>query len=141
MGRASRKRKSEPSGRVRLGGTVARDPVVRRLVYAWDQLEEGAGHVVAMAAEVPDFGPYGTDELPAAVSALEAARTHLAGGGAEVALDKLDNGARWVSRAFTLTPGGAVQAGTGEAGLALVGAVLMLRGALMDLDMAKAAAA
>jgi len=125
---------------VPLGNTIARDPVFRRIVYAWDQLEEAAGHVIAMAAEIPDFGPYGTDELPAAVSALEASRTDLAGGGAEVALDKLADGARWVSRAFTLTPGGAIQAGIGEAGLALVGAVLMLRGALMDLDMAKAAA-
>lgn len=140
MGRASRTRKSKPSGRVPLGSTIARDPVVRRLVYAWDQLEEAAGAVVAMAAEIPDFGPYGTGELPAAVSALEASRTHLADGGAEVALDQMENGARWVSRAFTITPGGAVQARVGEAGLAFAGAVIMLRGALMDLDMAKAAA-
>ncbi|MET8330917.1 hypothetical protein [Streptomyces sp. NPDC005181] len=52
-------------------------------------------------------------------------------------VDEDEDGARWVSRAFTATPRDLI--GTGEAGLAFGGSVLMLRCALLDLDEAIAA--
>ncbi|WP_331759013.1 hypothetical protein OH782_42330 (plasmid) [Streptomyces sp. NBC_01544] len=104
-------------------------PEFARITRARKALEEACAGVVQMAQGVQDFAPMGTDELPAAVAALQSSEY----------VDEDDAGACWVSRAFTATPTDLIA--TGEAGLAFGGAVLMLRGALLDLDEAIAAAA
>ncbi|MEU1599315.1 hypothetical protein ABZ468_42575 [Streptomyces sp. NPDC005708] len=80
-----------------------------------------------MAHDVQDFGPMGTPELPAAVAALVASNT----------LGEDESGARWVSRAFTAAPADLL--GTGWAGTAIRGSVMILRAALAELDESPAA--
>lgn len=99
---------------------------ITRLVNARKELEEAVQGVLEMAAGIPDLTVCGSDELPAALSALQAAEY----------VDSEEDAARWVSRAFTLTPLTARSVG-GEPVLALTGAVMMLRGALHSLDDAK----
>jgi hypothetical protein len=102
-------------------------PDIKRVVRARKVLEDACAGVVEMAQGVPDFGPMGTEELPAAIAALQSSEY----------VDEDEAGARWVSRAFTATPMSLIA--TGEAGLAFGGAVMMLRMALHDLDEALAA--
>lgn len=102
-------------------------PEYGRIARARKGLEEACASVVEMARDVDDFGPMGTDELPAAIAALESAEY----------LDEDDAGARWVSRAFTARPKDLMT--TGMAGLAFGGALLMMRAALAELDDALAA--
>ncbi|CAM5592673.1 hypothetical protein [Streptomyces abikoensis] len=100
---------------------------IAHLVSVRKQLEGAVLGVLGMAADVPDLSICGTDELPAALSALESAEY----------VDSEEDAARWVSRAFNLTPMTALKAGGGEPVLALTGAVMLLRGALHSLDEAK----
>ncbi|MGA5411617.1 hypothetical protein ACPCSC_30720 [Streptomyces lavendulocolor] len=102
-------------------------PDIGRVARARKALEDACAGVVEMAQGVPDFGPMGTDELPAAIAALQSSEY----------VDEDEAGARWVSRAFTATPMSLIS--TGEAGMAFGGAVMMLRAALYDLDDALAA--
>ncbi|MFE6639566.1 hypothetical protein ACFVFT_38370 [Streptomyces tendae] len=102
-------------------------PRTLAVLHARKNLEIAAAQVVEMAQNVQDFGPMGTDELPAAIAALESSDY----------VDEDDAGARWVSRAFTATPASLIK--TGEAGLAFGGAMFMLRSALAELDRAIAA--
>ncbi|GAA2439482.1 hypothetical protein [Streptomyces glaucus] len=92
------------------------------VAQARKNLQAAAAQVVEMARDVKDFGPMGTDELPAAIAALESSKY----------VDEDDAGARWVSRAFTATPADLIK--TGAAGLVFGGAVFMLRSALADVD-------
>lgn len=101
---------------------------VARIARARKRLEEACAGVVEMARSVKDFTGMGTDELPAAVTALASSEY----------LDEDESGARWVSNTFTATPMSLVP--KGEAALAFGGAVMMLRGALHELDKALAAA-
>jgi hypothetical protein len=103
-------------------------PEFARVARTRKALEEACAGVVEMAQDVQDFAPMGTEELPAAVAALQSSEY----------VDEDDAGARWVSQAFTATPKDMLA--TGEAGLAFGGAVIMMRGALQDLDAALAAA-
>lgn len=102
-------------------------PGYGRVVAARKALEDACASVVEMAQDVDDFGTMGTDELPAAIAALESSEY----------VDEDDAGARWVSRAFTANPPDLIA--TGMAGLAFGGAVMMMRGALYELDQALAA--
>ncbi|MEU1592827.1 hypothetical protein ABZ468_08175 [Streptomyces sp. NPDC005708] len=102
-------------------------PGYGRVAAARKALEDACASVVEMAQDVDDFGPMGTDELPAAVAALESSDY----------VDEDDAGARWVSRAFTASPVDLIA--TGMAGLAFGGAVIVLRAALAELDQALAA--
>ncbi|MEU5978513.1 hypothetical protein [Streptomyces sp. NPDC047315] len=102
-------------------------PGTAAVVKARHNLETTAAQVVEMARDVKDFGPMGTEELPAAVAALESSEY----------VDEDEAAARWVSRAFTATPADLLT--TGEAGLAFGGAMFMLRTALHNLDNALAA--
>lgn len=103
-------------------------PEYGRIAQARKALEDACASVVEMAQEVEDFGPMGTEELPAAVAALASSEY----------VDEDESGARWVSRAFTANPVNLIA--TGEAGLAFGGAVALMRAALQDLDQALAAA-
>ncbi|MER7952055.1 hypothetical protein ABTY59_32155 [Streptomyces sp. NPDC096079] len=102
-------------------------PGFGRIVKARKGLEDACRSVVEMAQDVDDFGPMGTQELPAAVAALQSSEY----------LDEDESAARWVSRAFTAMPTSLMS--TGMAGLAFGGAVLMMRAALLELDEAVAA--
>jgi hypothetical protein len=103
-------------------------PDIARVARARKALEDACAAVAEMADGVDDFGPLGTEELPAAIAALASSEY----------VDEDDAGARWVSRAFTATPVDLIA--TGEAGLAFGGAVMMMRSALHELDAALAAA-
>jgi hypothetical protein len=103
-------------------------PEYARVARARKSLEEACAAVIEMAQAVGDFGPMGTTELPAAVAALQSSEY----------LDEDESAARWVSRAFTANPMDLLP--TGEAGLAFGGAVMMMRGALHELDQALAVA-
>ncbi|RZU28268.1 hypothetical protein EV284_6434 [Streptomyces sp. BK022] len=98
-----------------------------RLAEARMGVEEACAAVVQMAKDVDDFRPLGTDELPAAIAALESSEY----------VDEDDAGARWVSRAFTATPASARTAGW--AALAFTGSMMILRAALAEVDAALAA--
>ncbi|MGW6144300.1 hypothetical protein [Streptomyces sp. NPDC055140] len=102
-------------------------PEYARVIRARKELETAITAVVETAQSVQDFGPMGTDELPAAVSALEASEH----------VDSDEGAAQWVSRAFTATPVDLLK--TGETGLAFGGSVALMRAALHDLDQALAA--
>lgn len=102
-------------------------PEFGRIARARKALEEACAGVVQMAQGVQDFGPMGTEELSAAVAALQSSEY----------VDEDESAAKWVSRAFTANPMDLLP--TGEAGLAFGGAVMMLRGALYELDQALAA--
>lgn len=99
-------------------------PGFGRIAEARKALEDACASVVQMAQDVDDFSPMGTAELPAAVAALQSADY----------VDEDDAGARWVSRSFTAHPTGLIA--TGMAGLAFGGAVMVMRGALAELDRA-----
>ncbi|OEV12980.1 hypothetical protein [Streptomyces nanshensis] len=101
---------------------------VSRIARARQSLEDACAGVVEMAQAVEDFTGMGTDELPAAVTALASSQY----------LDEDEGSARWVSKAFTASPMSLVS--RGEAALAFGGAVMVLRGALHELDQAVAAA-
>jgi hypothetical protein len=102
-------------------------PGFARVARARKALEDACAAVADTARVVDDFGPMGTDELPAAIAALASSEY----------VDEDDAAARWVSRTFTATPIDLIP--TGEAGLAFGGAVMMMRGALNELDEALAA--
>ncbi|MGW9026830.1 hypothetical protein ACWGQ5_22120 [Streptomyces sp. NPDC055722] len=70
---------------------------------------------------------YTKSRSPTAVAALVASN----------ALDEDESGARWVSRAFIAAPADLL--GTGWAGTAFCGSVMILRAALAELDEALAA--
>ncbi|RSS94266.1 hypothetical protein EF903_06930 [Streptomyces sp. WAC05292] len=102
-------------------------PDVARVARARKALEKAVAGVTEMAKGVKDFAPIGTAELGAAVAALASSEY----------VDEDEAGARWVSRAFTagmmdLLP-------LGEDAMAFGGAVVMMRGALRELDEALAA--
>ncbi|AEM88961.1 hypothetical protein [Streptomyces violaceusniger] len=99
-------------------------PEYARVARARKALEEAVAGTARMAADVADFAPMGTAELPAAVAALAASTT----------LDEDEDAARWVSRAFTAHPADLLK--TGMDGTAFGGSVMMLRGALAELDQA-----
>ncbi|WP_152626622.1 hypothetical protein [Streptacidiphilus carbonis] len=105
------------------------DEELARLVAAHDQLEGMGLAALREARELDDLAPFGTEELPVALAALEAG---IEGG----ALDAIMDGARWLSRAFTATPMSLL--GTpglaSEHSLALCGAVMGLRANLLTLD-------
>ncbi|MFE6405162.1 hypothetical protein [Streptomyces alboflavus] len=107
-------------------GDPASDPALTRLVDARRKLDEASAGVRVMAAAVDDLSVCGTDELPAALAALDTQY-----------VDEEEDAARRVSDAFTLGPMEAISSGGGEPVLALSGAVMMLRGALLALDEAK----
>lgn len=99
-------------------------PGFGRVAQARKALEDACASVVEMVQDVDDFGPWGAAELPAAVAALQSAEY----------VDEDDAGARWVSRSFTANPTDLVS--TGMAGLAFGGAVMVMRGALAELERA-----
>jgi hypothetical protein len=70
---------------------------IDRLIAARQHLEQAAATVLREAADAHKLDICGTDELPAALSALESAEY----------LDTEENAARWVSCAFTAYPSGA----------------------------------
>lgn len=98
-----------------------------RLIASRQHLEQVVATVLREAADAHKLDICGTDELPAALSALESADY----------LDTEEDAARWVARAFTAHPTGLLGAGATDVELALGGAVMMLRVALADLDEAK----
>jgi hypothetical protein len=100
---------------------------IGRLIAARQHLEQAAATVLREAADAHKLGICGTDELPAALSALESAEY----------LDTEEDAARWVSRAFTAYPTGLLRVGASDVELALCGAVMILRSALAELDEAK----
>ncbi|GAB2717730.1 hypothetical protein [Kitasatospora kifunensis] len=103
------------------------DAELMRLVEAHQRLDAMAQAVVRDASALDDLTPYGTDELPAAITALQ---TGLETG----AVDQIVDGARWVARAFTATPMAMFTLGGGEAAFALCGGVMGLRADLLTLD-------
>jgi len=103
------------------------DTQINRLITARQHLERAVATVLREAADVHRLDICGTDELPAALSALESADY----------VDSEEDAARWVSRAFTAYPTGLLTAGASDLEVALCGAVMMLRSALVELDEAK----
>ena len=95
-----------------------------RLIAARQHLEQVAATVLREAADTHKLSICDTDELPAALSALDSADY----------LDTEEDVARWVTRAFTARPSHLLDAGATDAELALCGAVMMLRSALAELD-------
>jgi hypothetical protein len=103
------------------------DEEIDRLIATRRRLETAVVTVLREAIDVCKLEICGTDELPAALTALD---------GADY-VDTEEDAARWVSRAFTARPQTLLAAGAGDAELALCGAVMMMRTALADLDTAK----
>jgi len=149
MGRASRRKREyrpgRPPRRSDAAAKLAAIPGVVGVRDAWDRLEAAGRSVVEQGAAVSDFARLGaTGELAATVSVLA---TVLEGdeldgapsGERWIALDELEDSARWVSRACTVSIGEAVQAGLSFDELAFLGAVLVLRAELIGLERARAA--
>jgi hypothetical protein len=105
------------------------DKELTRLVAAHDRLESLGRAVLRDARGLEDLSPFGTEELPAALAALDAG---IDGG----ALDAIMDGARWVCRAFTATPMLLLHTPglASECSLALCGAVMGMRADLLTLD-------
>ena len=106
------------------------DPQIVALIQARNRVCDGATMMMANLPPGNGLQHCGTDELPAAVSALEAAEE-------SGALDEIEDGARWVARAVTVTPTELLHTNGADA-FAFLGAVMMTRAALYDLDEAKA---
>lgn len=144
MGRASRRRRERPGRPPRRpgpGGGLAAIPGAAEMVGAWNRLEAAAMNVVQQGASVADFARLGTGELATAVSVLAAALEgdEQEDGSHLMALDELEDGSRWVSRACTVSVVEAVRSGLSFDELAFVGTVMVLRGELMGLGEARKA--
>lgn len=147
MGRASRRKRNRtgPPRRPDVSAELAAIPGAVAVRDAWDRLENAARGVVEQAAPLKDFARLGaTGELGATVSVLAVVLEgdEVEGGepGARfMALDELEDSARWVSRTCTVSVVEAVQSGLSFEELAFVGSVMVLRGELMNLERARAA--
>jgi len=109
---------------------------IAALVAVRQDLEDAAVAVVAASPEVPAevLRLCGTDELPAALSTLEACERP----GEEVALDEEESAARWVARAWKLADrqvlADELAPAVALSVLTLAGAVARLRLVLVRLD-------
>ncbi|GAA1979202.1 DUF6372 family protein [Kitasatospora viridis] len=102
-------------------------PDVQRLLAAYQRLQETSLTLLALTAQISDLGPYGTEELPDALTALRSLVEQ------EFYVHELAEVLRSVSCAYTVDPLAALRLG-GEDPLALTGAIMMIRGTLSQLD-------
>ena len=109
---------------------LLQDPQIAALIRARHNLHDATATMMTSLPLGDHVMRCGTRELPAAIAAMEAAED-------SGALHEIEDAARWMARAVTITPSESLAMKMGDT-LAFLGAVILVRGALAQLDEAKA---
>ncbi len=107
------------------------DPQIAALIGARENLHSAATAMMENAPPGDALARIGSSELPTALSAMQAAEE-------SGFLDEIEDAARWVARTVTVTPTELLADRPGVDAFAFLGAVILVRGALAQLDEAKA---